>query len=273
MAEPTQKPANVPEPPSEIRRVKTPRHDAFSNLEDEPGYAEFELDETFGDPNKMTTGMRVMFTLLMIGVTGMVLYLVLLILYPDQFSSKDWIGANGDKKIYASAEARAWALGFELGGIKLGMSAAETKHIYPSLRLEPGAGGGQKGFFAHHDGEYQVSFKSLEQGARAYLVQSKHVFPKVSYLNLLSELSGRYGQPTGSESIAAEIEISIQCNLFWKITGVRLTAEIKTSASKSGGDAQTLLRVTATDIRPDSFFKKPRKKKGTLNLRDLNFQK
>jgi len=67
-------------------------------------------------------------------------------------------------------------------------------------------------------------------------------------------------------------KISIQCNLIWKMTGVRLTAEIKTSASNGGETAQTLLRVTATNIRHDSFFHKLRNKKDRLNLKDLKFQ-
>lgn len=271
MAEQPRKPANVPEPASEIRRMKKPHPNAFSNLEDEPGYEHLNYQEPYGDPNKITTGMRVTFTLLMIGVTGMISYLVLLILYPEQFSPKDWIGATADKKIHATAETQALARGFELGGIKLGISPTEAKLIYPSLRLEPDPGG-QKGFFLHHDGDYQIFFKGLEQKERAYLVQSRHSFPKVSYLELLSELSARYGRPTGSSCTAAENEISIQCNLFWKKTRVHLTAKIKTSASQGGEDTRTLLRVTASDIRPDSFFQKLVKKKDKLKLRDLNFQ-
>ena len=115
-------------------------------------------------------------------------------------------------------------------------------------------------------------FKGLGHMERAYLIQSQHAFPKVSYMELLSELDGRYGQPTGSECTAKEKNISIQCNLFWKMTGVRLTAEIKSSASNGGETARTLLRVTATNIRPDSFFHKLRNKKDRLNLKDLKFQ-
>jgi len=56
------------------------------------------------------------------------------------------------------------------------------------------------------------------------------------------------------------------------MTGVRLTAEIKTSASNGGETARTLLSVTATKIRPDSFFDKLRNKKDRLNFKDLKFQ-
>ncbi|MDA1091352.1 MAG: hypothetical protein O3A85_13700 [Proteobacteria bacterium] len=146
--------------------------------------------------------MRVAFTLLLISIGAMILYLVLLILYPDQFPAKDWIGATADKKIYSGAENPAWARGFELGG--------------------------------------------------------------------------RYGQPAGSDCIAAEKEISIQCNQFWMLTGVRLTAEIKTSVSEGGGSAQTRLIVTATELRPDSLFQtlgNNKKTNNNLNLRDLEFQK
>ena len=52
----------------------------------------------------MTPGMRVMFTLLMIGVAGLILYLGLLILYPEQFSPKNRIGATVDKQMYSNTE-------------------------------------------------------------------------------------------------------------------------------------------------------------------------
>ena len=158
MADQMPKPAKVPEPASDFGRVKKPAPDAFSNLEDEPGYANHFYDETFGNPNKMTPGMRVMFTLLMIGVAGLILYLGLLILYPEQFSPKNWIGATVDKQMCSNTENQALAGGFELGGIILGMSPTEARHTYPSLRLEPNADGGQKRYFLHHDGNYQIFF-------------------------------------------------------------------------------------------------------------------
>ena len=102
----------------------------------------------------MTPGMRVMFTLLMIGVAGLILYLGLLILYPEQLSPKNRIGATVDKQMYSNTENQALGGGFELGGIILGMSPTEARHTYPSLRLEPNTDGGQKRYLLHHDGDY-----------------------------------------------------------------------------------------------------------------------
>lgn len=266
MAEQAPTPPKGPEPPPEIRAGKKQSLESAPDFEDEP-----DFHEAFGDPNKMTLTMRVSFTLLLLGVAGMVAYLALVILYPDQFASRQWIGATADKRMDKVAGVQALTRGFELGGIHLGIPPSEARRRYPSLRLEPDPGGGQKGFFLHHDGEYQVSFKGLEQGERAYRIQSRHEFAKISYLELLAELSGRYGQPAGSGCRAAEKAVAMQCNLFWKMEGVRLTAEIKTSVSESGDGARTLLTVIATDVRPGRLFQGLGKKK--RKLKDLNFQK
>ena len=256
MADQTPKPANIPEPATEKRSLKKPRPDpgdGYQDLEDEPGYLDLEFQDTFGDPNVMSTSMRVVFTLLLIAVAAMVTYLVLLILYPDQFSTKQWIGGgSGGEQIYSEALPQ----GFELGGIRLGQSPSEVKRLYPSLRLEPAPAGEQKGYFLHHEGQYQVHFKAPDQGERAYRIQARHIFPKVSYLELLSELSGRYGQPAGSGCGASDQAAAIQCNLYWKFPGVSLTAEIKTSATGDGNSANTQLTVVADDLRPGSLFKK-----------------
>ena len=85
----------------------------------------------------------------------------------------------------------------------------------------------------------------------------------VSYLELLTELSGKYGKPAEDEIIA------IQCTLRWEMKGVLIEALIRTAVPEGGLDPQTLLAVTATDTRPDSAFiglkeKKIRKKLPSL---------
>ncbi len=265
MAEQKPSPPKGPEPPPLKRAGLKQGLESAPDLKDEP-----DFNEVFGDPNTMTLAMRVSFTLLLLGVAGMVAYLVLVILYPDQFASRQWIGATAGKRMDNVAGAPALTRGFLLGGIQLGIPPSEAKRRYSSLRLEPDPGGGQKGYFPHHEGKYQVSFKGPEQGERAYRIQSRHEFAKISYLELLAELSGRYGRPAGSGCRAAENVVAVQCNLFWKMEGVRLTAEIKTSVSESGGAARTLLTVIATDIRPGGLFQGLGKKK--KKLKDLNFQ-
>ena len=95
-------------------------------------------------------------------------------------------------------------------------------------------------------------------------------FPRVSYLELLTEVSGRYGKSTGSDCSTPGDTFAILCRLHWKMKGVRLNVEIRTSVSESGNEARTSLRVTATDIRRDIAPAKSRKKR---NLRDINSYK
>ncbi len=236
---------------------------------DEPEYDDdddFELDQAYADPHRMTLGMGLLYFLLLMAVTGLVGYLVLIILYPEQFGTRDWIGAKAIKERTSQEEEAAAALkGFQLGGIHLGISPEEARRVYPSMRLEPAPFNRQTGYFLHHDGQYQVSFRNPERGGRAFRIKSEHTYPKVSYLELLTELSGKYGKPVKSGCGAEDEIIAIQCTLRWKMKGVLLEALIRTAVPEGGQDAQTLLAVTATDTRLDSAFigieDKKRKKK------------
>ena len=76
----------------------------------------------------------------------------------------------------------------------------------------------------------------------------------VSYLELLTELSGEYGKLAESGCRAEDEIIAIQCTLRWEMKGVLIEALIRTAVPEGGQDAQTLLAVTATDTRPDSAF-------------------
>jgi hypothetical protein len=91
----------------------------------------------------------------------------------------------------------------------------------------------------------------------------------VSYLELLTELSGEYGKLAESGCRAEDEIIAIQCTLRWEMKGVLIEALIRTAVPEGGLDAQTLLAVTATATRPDSAFiglkeKKIRKKLPSL---------
>ena len=152
-----------------------------------------------------------------------------------------------------------------MGGIHLGISAEEAGRVYPSMRLEPAPYRRQTGYFLHHDCQCQVSFRSPERGGRAFLVKSEHTYPKVSYLELLTELSGKYGKLAESGCRAEDEIINIQCTLRWEMKGLLIKALIRTAVPEGGLVAETLLAVTVTDIRPDSAFiglkeKKIRKK-------------
>ena len=261
-------PHKRPEPPSSgdkaIRRSRGEAQGAIDDFDDDDD----DLDlESFDDINKMTLGMRVIYVLTLMGMAAMVGYLILLVMFPEQFSTKDWIGATSDIKTETNAQARL--KGFQLGGVDLGMTTDEARRVYPSLRLETAPNGEQTGFFRHHDGDYQVFFRGSDRGGGAYRIQSLHYFPRVSYLELLTEVTGRYGKPTGSDCGAPADTIAILCRLHWKFKGVKLDAEIRTSVSESGTEARTTLRVTATDTRLDIAPAKLEKKK-KRSLRDIN---
>ena len=74
----------------------------------------------------------------------------------------------------------------------------------------------------------------------------------VSYLELLTELSGNFGKSAESGCRAEDEIIAIQCTLRWEMKGVLIEALIRAAVPEGGQDAQTLL--AATDTRPDSAF-------------------
>jgi len=274
---------NVPEPPREDARGKARENERAQ--EDEPVREQriitdpeedfkfsddLAFEETFGDPTQMTLGMRIVTTLVVVGILAMVGYLVLLVLYPDRFGPEDWIGKASPKQ---SAGADTAPLkGFQLGGIHLGLPADEALRVYPSMTFTANPQGGRIGAYRHHEGEYRVFFHGLEKSARAYRIESRHDYTQISYLELLTELSQRYGQPTGSGCGAEEKIVSIECTMVWKYPTVRLTAKIKTTVSDDGSRASTALGVTAIDLRSDSFFERIRTEKPKRSLRDIGGQ-
>ncbi len=241
-------------PPEAPRAAQDPDLDPLDDdLDDDLDLDDLGIDPLYG---KMTWGMRLAYFLMLVGFVVMVGYLILIILFPDQFGLRDWIGSQAPE----TGSERARLKGFQLGGVYLGVTPDEVRRDYPSLRLEPNPNAGpndkthQFGYFFHHEGEYQISFLGPKRGNRAFVVQSLHTYQKVSYLELLTELSGRYGKPGKSECQASETDIGIQCILFWRTKDTLLNARINTIAPKGGGEANTTLEVTAKDIRPDRFF-------------------
>ncbi len=268
---------NVPEPALdkdavEWRKGREQQHQAEETARDSGDGLDydddddFEIDQAYADPHRMTLTMRLLYVILLMVIAGMVGYLVLIIIYPEQFAARDWIGAMAIKERTSQEEEPAAALmGFQLGGIHLGISPEAARRVYPSMRLEPAPYRRQTGYFLHHNGQYQVSFRNPERGGRAFRIKSEHTYPKVSYLELLTELSGKYGKPVKSGCGTEDEIIAIQCTLRWKMKDVLVEALIRTAVPEGGRDAQTLLAVTATDTRLDSAFiglkDKKRKKK------------
>jgi hypothetical protein len=209
------------------------------------------------DPHRMTLGMRLLYVVVVLIAAGMVGYLVLIVMYPEQFASKSWIGTKAPQQTVADADARKAARGFELGGVWLGITPADARALYPDIRFEPDTDGGSTGVFPHHDGEYRVSFHRQAKGERAYRISSRHAYEKVSYLELLAELAGKYGRPGASACGAEEGTVAIRCTLQWDKRDTALDAQIRTVAPAGGGESRTTLTVTATDLRPDDAFAAP----------------
>ncbi len=241
------------------RRIPEPARDHQED-EDDDGL-EFEddfSDQNLSDPSGMNNWIRLLMVLFFMAMTGMVGYMILTILYPDQFTTPSWIGATSIKKPAKSGTEPFQRKGFLLGGIRLGMTPLQTRVVYPTVQLEPTPNSdGQTGFFVHHGGEYTIYFLGPNKGDRAFRIRSRHSYAKVSYLELLSELSERYGKPTNANCESEEKVIAIQCTLNWKMMDVELNALIRTEAPEGQGEAQTMLRVTATDIRPPGTFLRP----------------
>jgi len=223
-----------------------------------PREPDTDSDDDFlpADPHRMTLGMRLMFIVLLLVVAGMVGYLVLIILFPDQFTRPSWIGAKSPKQTAAVAAGKS-DKGFELGGVWLGITPDQARAVYPAIRFDPGADGGRIGVFLHHDGEYQVSFHGPDRGERGYRIRAQHDYATASYVELLSELAGRYGKPRASACTAEETTVGIRCSLQWDMRDTALDALIRTAAPAGGGAARTTLTVTATDLRPDAAYVAP----------------
>ncbi len=277
--------ARVPEPsrsgkgnkfykPSESKKGKEAKKTPGALGERPAPAAEADLEDDLDDYDiepaydEMTLPMRLAYYLFLLSIPVLIGYLILIILYPDEFGARNWIGSARPEK-----EEIIRLRGFQLGGIYLGSTPGEARQVYPSLRLEanPHAGVTDQiahyGYFTHHGGEYRISFLGPKRGSRAFKVSSTHAYSKVSYLELLSELSGRYGKPGKADCQAPEPVIGIQCLLYWRMANALVNAQIKTTAPEGGGDAMTTLVVTAKDTRPDHFFASRKPKTGKPKIR------
>jgi len=262
--------AKVPEPGDGDRsaRIRKPagervaRERAAAGGADDDGL-DFEDDLGLGDDYLSDVGrapwwMRFVYVIVFMVMLATMGYLVLIILYPEQFGSPSWIGAEGRAGNPTGAGGDATPPGFKLGDVRLGMAPDEVLRAHPKLRLEPEAGGGLVGAFDYHDGRYRVWFRALEHGRAAYRVQSQHFYAKISYLELLGELSERYGKPTKSGCGSAEKDFAIGCALQWDLGDTIVDALVRTAVAEGEREAKTLLSVTAADTRPPREVYRPR---------------
>ena len=151
------------------RQAEEAARDSSDRLENDAD-GDLDLDQAYADPHRMTPTMRLLYFFLLMVIAGMVGYLILIVLYPEQFAARDWNDTTATKEDEAAAALKR----FKLGGIHLGIFAEEAGRVYPSMRLEPAPYRRQTGYFLHHDGQYQVSFRSPERGGRAFRIKSEH---------------------------------------------------------------------------------------------------
>lgn len=282
------KPGQAKKPPG---KDQAPAPDPIDDDGDSQGGDSDDLDdfEFEGDYGKTTALMKFGYVILLAGMAFMIGYLVLIVIYPDRFATQDWIGGKSKKKEAVSIEVDLTLIkSFQIGGLRLGYTPEEARRAFPSIRLTatpsfgPSDRGAQIGYYRHHDGDYQAFFRGPEKGNRLFKVESRHTYSEISYLELLTELSGRYGKPQKSDCGPLEGEIGIRCELYWRMSETLLKARILTAAPKGGGDSVTELFVQARDTRPNLYFfrlkaqqearteKGPKKKKSLKDLRPGN---
>ncbi len=263
--------ANPPAPPSGPASGPT---DVDDDLDD------FVFEAAYG---KISIWMRLGYFLLVVGIAAMVGYLILLVVFPERFASQDWIGEKSQKTKTGTSIAVDLTLlkSFKIGGLHMSFTPEEAKRTFPSIFLVdnpnfgPSDNVAKTGTYRYHDGDYKVFFRGPKQGNRLFKVESRHTYSKISYLELLTELSGRYGKPQKSDCGAQEKEIGIRCELYWRMSETLVSAKILTTAPKDGGAAITELFMQAKDTRTNIYFSRlkiqleDREKEAKKKKRDL----
>lgn len=250
---------NTPEPRREREPAATQPGPDPDPTDDDDDLDEFLLESAYG---KISPWMKLGYFLLVAGIAAMVGYLVLLVVFPERFASPDWIGGKSQKEKTETSIVVDLTLlkSFKIGGLRMSFTPEEVRRTFPSIRLTanpnfgPGDHVAQFGHYRHHDGDYKVFFRGPKQGNRLFKVESRHTYSKISYLELLSELSGRYGKPQKSLCGVQEKEIGISCELYWRMSETLISAKILTTAPKGGGPSVTELFIQARDIRTNIYF-------------------
>ena len=103
----------VPEPARdnaayERRKARQQQHQAEEAARDSPrdssdrlendADGDLDLDQAYDDPHRMTPTMRLLYFFLLMVIAGMVGYLILIVLYSEQFAARDWIDATATKE-------------------------------------------------------------------------------------------------------------------------------------------------------------------------------
>ena len=70
------------------RQAEEAARDSSNRLENNAD-GDLDLDQAYADPHCMTPTMRLLYFLLLMVIAGMVGYLILIVLYPEQFAARD----------------------------------------------------------------------------------------------------------------------------------------------------------------------------------------
>ena len=70
------------------RQAEEAARDSSDRLENDAD-GDLDLDQAYADPPRMTPTMRLLYFLLLMVIAGMVGYLILIVLYPEQFAARD----------------------------------------------------------------------------------------------------------------------------------------------------------------------------------------
>ena len=83
----------------ERRKARQQQHQAEEAARDSPrdssdrlendADGDLDLDQAYPDPHRMTPTIRLLYFLLLMVIAGMVGYLILIVLYPKQFTARD----------------------------------------------------------------------------------------------------------------------------------------------------------------------------------------
>jgi len=137
--------------------------------------------------------------------------------------------------------------GFQIGGVKLGMTPDKVSRIHPGLSLTVVRTGGNLGTYVSKGGTYSVWFLDKQKGEKAYRIRYDQTFKNASETEILRRISSKYGHPATSECDGGVIAGARKCRYnWWAKGGVSLNVTIKETRAASGA-VSTDFSLTATD--------------------------
>jgi len=137
--------------------------------------------------------------------------------------------------------------GFQIGGVKLGMTPNKVSKIHPGLSMTVVRTGGHLGTYVLKGGTYSVWFLDKQKGEKAYRIRYDQTFKGMSETDVLRKISSKYGHPATSDCDGGVIAGARKCHYtWWAKGGVSLKVSIKETKAASGA-VSTDISLTAID--------------------------